>query len=262
MKITVFTCNQPRHNYLINKLSLIADKIYVIQEVTEHKYLKKHRNNIKNIKNEYFQKVNKAELKLFGMNSVSSKNINILSIPKGEINNYDFNKFKKYLSSDLFVIFGSSILKNNLYKFLVKKNTYNIHMGISPYYRGTDCNFWALYHENYHLVGASIIKLSKKVDAGDIFYHDLAPFKINKFEYTMNSVKCAIDNFAKIVAQNKLKLFIPQKQNFELTLKISTKKDFNRQIIREFNRKKTKVKKIKNNIHLINNMLLKKICKV
>lgn len=262
MKITVFTGNQPRHNYLINKLSIIADKVYVIQEVTNHIYLKKNKNKIKDLKNAYFQKVNKAELKLFGMNSVSSKNINILSMPKGEINNYDFTKFNKYLSSDLFVIFGSSIIKKNLYKFLVKKNTYNIHMGISPYYRGADCNFWALYHENYHLVGASIIKLSKRIDSGDIFYHDLAPFKINKFEYTMNSVKSTIDNFTNIVAQNKLKLFKPQKQNFELTLKVSTKKDFNKKIIQSFNNKKTKVKRVKNSNHLINNFLLKKICKV
>ena len=44
MKITVFTGNQPRHNYLINKLSIIADKVYVIQEVTNHIYLKKNKN--------------------------------------------------------------------------------------------------------------------------------------------------------------------------------------------------------------------------
>ena len=51
MKITVFTCNQPRHNYLINKLSIIADKIYVIQEVANHLYLKKNKNKIKGNKN-------------------------------------------------------------------------------------------------------------------------------------------------------------------------------------------------------------------
>ena len=78
----------------------------------------------------------------------------------------------------------------------------------------------------------------------------------------MNSVKSTIDNFTNIVAQNKLKLFKPQKQNFELTLKVSTKKDFNKKIIQSFNNKKTKVKRVKNSNHLINNFLLKKICKV
>ena len=29
-------------------------------------------------------------------------------------------------------------------------------MGVSPYYRGCDCNFWALYDNNPHLVGATI----------------------------------------------------------------------------------------------------------
>ena len=43
-------------------------------------------------------------------------------------------------------------------------------MGVSPYYRGADCNFWALYDSNYHLVGSTIHYLSKGIDSGDIIY--------------------------------------------------------------------------------------------
>ena len=47
-------------------------------------------------------------------------------------------------------------------------------MGISPYYRGTDCNFWALYDNNSHLVGSTIHYLSKGIDSGPILYHAIS----------------------------------------------------------------------------------------
>ena len=52
--------------------------------------------------------------------------------------------------------------------FLVKKKTINIHMGVSPYYRGTDCNYWTLVDDNPHLVGATIHMISKGLDSDQI----------------------------------------------------------------------------------------------
>ena len=56
------------------------------------------------------------------------------------------------------------ILMVNLINFLIKKKTINIHMGISPYYRGSDCNFWAMYDNNLHLVGGTVHLISKGLD--------------------------------------------------------------------------------------------------
>ena len=46
-------------------------------------------------------------------------------------------------------------------------------MGISPYYRGSACNFWALYDKNPQFVGATIHYLSEGLDDGDILFHVL-----------------------------------------------------------------------------------------
>ena len=51
-------------------------------------------------------------------------------------------------------------------------------MGISPYYRGTDCNFWAMYDNNPHLVGSTIHLLTKGLDSGPILYHALSKLKL------------------------------------------------------------------------------------
>ena len=113
------------------------------------------------LKISFFQKQNLENL----------KNTSIIQVPSGSINNLSMISLEKYLKSDIYLVFGSSYIKGDLINFLVKNNTINIHMGISPYYRGTDCNFWALYDGNPHLVGSTIHYLSKGLDNGPMLYH-------------------------------------------------------------------------------------------
>ena len=101
----------------------------------------------------------------------------------GDLNFCTMDKLKEFLKSDLYIVFGSSYIKNDLAKFLVRKKAINIHMGISPFYRGTDCNFWALFDNNPHLVGATIHRLSLGLDSGPILYHALSTPKKNLFLY-------------------------------------------------------------------------------
>ena len=73
MKITVFTSNNFRHNYLINKLSKVSDNLNIVQEVNTlfpgsvNDY---HKNDL--IK-EYFNKVNKAQNIIFQDKTYSIK---------------------------------------------------------------------------------------------------------------------------------------------------------------------------------------------
>ena len=85
-----------------------------------------------------------------------------------------------YLDSDLYIIFGSSFIKGDLIDFLIEKKAINIHMGVSPYYRGADCNFWALNDNNPHLVGATIHLISKNLDSGPILFHALSSFVLHQ----------------------------------------------------------------------------------
>ena len=67
MKITVFTSNKSRHNYLINLLSELCDELFVIQETSTifPGVLSGSYEVSKNMEM-YFKKVNKAQLKIFG----------------------------------------------------------------------------------------------------------------------------------------------------------------------------------------------------
>ena len=77
MKITVFTSNKSRHNYLINLLSELCDELFVIQETSTifPGVLSGSYEVSKNMEM-YFKKVNKAQLKIFGNTYINnSKNI-------------------------------------------------------------------------------------------------------------------------------------------------------------------------------------------
>ena len=70
-------------------------------------------------------------------------------------------------------------------------------MGVSPFYRGTDCNFWAQYDDNLHLVGSTIHFLSRGLDSGKVLYHAM-PYKCeNPFNYSMLAVKSAFISLIK-----------------------------------------------------------------
>jgi methionyl-tRNA formyltransferase len=51
-----------------------------------------------------------------------------------------------------------------------ERKVINIHLGLSPYYRGSGTNFWPLFYNEPESVGATIHLATSKVDAGDILY--------------------------------------------------------------------------------------------
>ena len=163
MKITLFTSNKSRHNYLINLLSSICDELFVIQECnTIFPGLIPGNYPVSSVMEDYFKKVNIAQNKLFENSYIDNKkNIKILPMVSGDLKKCSVKFLSDFLNSDIYIVFGSSYIKGDLVEFLIKQKTINIHMGVSPYYRGADCNFWALYDNNPHLVGATIHLLSK-----------------------------------------------------------------------------------------------------
>ena len=260
MKITLFTSNHRRHNYFINLLSKYCDKLFVIQESTTL-FVGKNKDLYKKdaLVEKYFKKVKKAEKKIFDSKYINIKknNISLLPIRYGDLNNMSLKYLKHFLNSDIYIIFGSSFIKGNLLRFLSKKKAVNIHMGISPFYKGADCNFWAMYDGNFDMVGATIHRLSKKLDAGDILFHANSEKHKNLFLYSMSTVKAAFYGIIKNIIKDKDKEHIPQKQIHKKTIRITKRKDFTSKVIKEFYKKKIKFNNEKNNF-LLNKFILKR----
>jgi len=233
MNITLITSDQIRHNYLVNLLSNIATKLNVIQE---KKTFFSNQNKISNLMKNYFLKVDDAQKKVFGNAAIDKKNKNIklLSLENKELEKCSLNSLSDFLNSDIFIVFGSSFIKKDLVNFLIDRKALNIHLGISPYYRGTNCNFWALFDNNPHLVGATIHLLSKGLDSGPILYHALSEIKEDPFIYTMSTVKSAFESIAQKIENKTIFEHTPETQDKSKEIKYSKKNKFNDEVIKKF----------------------------
>ena len=120
MKITVFTSNQSRHNYLVNLLSNISDELFVIQENAAilSDSIPAHYPSTKIMKS-YFASVADAQKKIFGNSHLKkeNKNIKIFPLKLGELNKCSLKKLKGFLNSDVYVIYGEILfIESYVYK--------------------------------------------------------------------------------------------------------------------------------------------------
>ncbi len=237
MKITLFTSNKSRHNYLINLLLKNCNELFVVQEcstifpgVVPGSYPQS------DTMKKYFKKVNDAQYKIFGNEYVNcnSSRIKMLPIKMGDLNKCSLSFLNDFLKSDIFIVFGSSYIKGDLVNFLQEKKSINIHMGVSPYYRGTDCNFWSLYDDNPHLVGSTIHLLSKGLDSGPILYHAMSKIKKNSFEYSMSTVKSAFNSIISRINDKTIFEIEPKEQDPSLEIRYTKKIEFNDKVVEDF----------------------------
>ncbi|MBI5079614.1 hypothetical protein HZB06_03060 [Candidatus Wolfebacteria bacterium] len=68
---------------------------------------------------------------------------------------------------DIILDHGTSIVKNHILE--TAPLALNIHWGLSPYYRGTNCTNWAILKRDPYNIGVTVHLLAKDVDGGDIF---------------------------------------------------------------------------------------------
>jgi methionyl-tRNA formyltransferase len=108
-------------------------------------------------------------------------------------------------------------------------------MGISPQYRGSACNFWALFDNNPHLVGATIHRLAKSLDSGSVIQHIRPEFTgQNLFHFSMQAVAAGHDALAALIANNQLQTMTPQPQDSSLEIRYSKNADFTDDVASSF----------------------------
>ena len=246
MKITIFSTNQVRHIYLVNLLSKIADEIFYIKECNTI-FPGKHKDfyNNSDIMKTYFSKVLDSERKVFGELVFTKKNIKTLSLRWNDLNSLELNQLQEAFDSDLYIVFGASYIKGWLVEKLISKNAINIHMGLSPYYRGSSCNFWAVYDKNYGHVGATVHYLSKGLDSGKILFHCVPQLLIGDslFDYTMRAAKTVQDSLFSKIKTKEIFTLKAKEQNKQLEVRYTKNIDFTDKIAKEFLSRKIVIKK-------------------
>lgn len=223
LKVAIFTNCQPRHISMIERLASVADIVYACVEVTtlfpgevaDH-YGKS------DVMEDYFSKVGAAERAEFGEPRFLPSNVISFPMKSGDISKLDLTSLLPINEVDASVVFGASFIRQPLIDLLVEKETLNLHMGISPYYRGASCNFWAAYDHNPEYVGATAHMLTKGLDSGPMLCHAFPKLdedeSLDYFALGMRAVRSGIDCIVSLIESGRWRELerVPQDRSVEI----------------------------------------------
>lgn len=165
-KIALLSGDQPRHFALADSLrseSLLTCHLVERKRskfpqgnlgITETEILRNHFDRLCEVEKEFFP----------GFESIRGPT-NIFSF--GDISSVSVIESLRDLDVDLVLVFGTSILRPSVINAFGSKLV-NLHLGLSPYYRGVATNFWPLYDRKPEFVGATFHRLSNIIDGGEI----------------------------------------------------------------------------------------------
>jgi hypothetical protein len=232
MKIVLFTSSGLRHRYLINQILKSGHKLIVFQENIPTN-TQSGSNLDSNEMIEYFKLVKEAEKSVFSCFDVYTDEELIHSIPFGQLSSINLNNYIDIQKVDLFLVFGSSWIKDPLVEHLINADAINLHMGVSPYFRGTACNYWAQKLSFNDLIGGTVHYLDRGLDSGDIIKQvTLSPGVYDKFKIGMLAVKETIDYLVQNI--DKIKKISSFPQDKSKTIKYSRKIEFTKELAKEF----------------------------
>jgi len=92
------------------------------------------------------------------------------SLDPGEINDPSEAALMRGLCPDVVLVFGTGILRESVLALFAGR-IINLHLGLSPYYRGSGTNFWPLVNREPEYAGATIHYLDVGIDTGPIIAH-------------------------------------------------------------------------------------------
>jgi len=198
MKIVVLTSNSLRHKFLANTLSSYCDDALIISECKPQTSSFDDSKNYTKIENHFLLR-DKTEKSFFpNDNYFIPKTLPILY---KEVNSPYVYEVIKNFKPDILIIFGSSIIKEPLLSLLPTGHIINLHLGISPYYRGSGTNFWPFVNNQLEYLGSTILHLDAGIDTGDIICHVRPKIELNDNVHTLGCkiIKSSVESLIKII---------------------------------------------------------------
>lgn len=180
MKIVVMTGSHPRHFYVVNQLvdlGIVAG--HVIEEREE--FMPQPPAWLEGIDRDnfirHFQDREEAELRFFSGNDRVKESIPSFRVTRETLNSDGTLKWIQEISPDIVISYGVHKLDEKLLKKF-PEHSWNIHGGLSPWFRGNITLFWPFFMLRPNWAGMTIHRLTERLDGGDIVHHS-----VPKLEY-------------------------------------------------------------------------------
>ena len=171
-RAVVLTSSMRRHRFVANRLAEHLDVAGVWQEEKAFRPLAYAASpEDEAVIARHFEVRDVSERAFFaGDDALRVPPAHVRRLPSGGCNDPAEIARMRRLEPDVVLVFGTSLLEPPLIDAFPGR-ILNIHLGLSPYYRGAGTNFWPLVNGEPELVGATIHFLDAGVDTGPIVVH-------------------------------------------------------------------------------------------
>jgi folate-dependent phosphoribosylglycinamide formyltransferase PurN len=171
MKTILLTSTFGRHHYVANTLAAGCDLAGVWQEERSFHHERFERSDAEQrVIDEYFSDAEASEARYFADHGEVTAAVQVRRVPVAGCNDRDEVARMVALEPDVVLVFETGILRDAILSTFAGR-IINIHFGLSPYYRGSRANFWALVNREPECVGATIHHLDATIDHGPILLH-------------------------------------------------------------------------------------------
>ena len=236
MNIALLTSSHLRHKYIAAK---IAESLNLALVVSEEKNTAITDTTLyneadKKLINTHFDDRSKSEKQFFGDYSIFPREVELIRVLNKDVNSKEVQEALVKHKIDVILLFGSSIIKDDL---LVKypEKIINLHLGLSPYYKGSGTNFFPIVNNEFECIGATFHLASNKVDAGNLL-HQIRVKGVNENDtiYSLGNkvIKEAGKIYPKIVMEYLMGEITPKAQKSVVHGNVYRIKDFTPQSIR------------------------------
>lgn len=174
MKILLISGSHPRHLYVHKKiLEFYKDCSAIIME--RESVLPEPPSNVTNRDRKlfvrHFDDRHKIEASVYGELSIAQvfRDTPHRVCKASDLNGRENADFARHFNADIAIIFGPDIIKSPLMDVLPELSI-NMHLGLSPWYRGSATLFWPFYFLQPQFAGVTFHKITAKADAGAILH--------------------------------------------------------------------------------------------
>lgn len=196
MKILILSGSHSRHMFVHNAImesgfecaAVVMQREELMPKEPDH--ASKHE---KNLFRKHFSERKEIEDATFGklVTKKFYKTIPSFFCRPESLNSKETLDFIKKQKADLAFIFGTNLIKEPILSAL-PPNKINLHLGLSPWYRGSATLFWPFYFLQPQYAGATFHQIIPEADAGDIV-HQLTPTLENNDGIHDVAVKTVLD---------------------------------------------------------------------
>lgn len=180
MKVILLTGSHPRHLHVVNEIVSLGCIVgHVIEQreafIPQPPSGLEEQDRLNFIR--HFADRDRSEHTFFKGNETVKESIPTLQVTLQSLNSLETIDWVQSLDADLMISYGVHKLSNELLA-AGPEHAWNIHGGLSPWYRGNTTLFWPFYNLKPNWAGMTIHQLTSRLDAGDILHHS-----VPKLEY-------------------------------------------------------------------------------